>query len=68
MPASFGVPGLISIEVFGRHIVLPDLSRVNFSHIRVGCIFHAADHFGLIGLPLLGQFLDARRACLREVR
>jgi len=50
---------LISLQVFGRHIVLWDFSRVNFSYIRVGCIFHAADYFGLEGLPLLDQFLDA---------
>jgi hypothetical protein len=41
---------------------------VNFGHIRIGRIFHPADRFSLKGLPLLGQFFDAFRACLREVR
>ena len=59
---------LISLLVFGRHVVLRDLSGVNFSYVRVGRILHAADRFGLEGLPLLDQFLDARRAGLREVR
>jgi hypothetical protein len=48
-----GARSLISPQVFGWHIVLWDLFRVNFSHVWVGCIFHAADHFGLEGLPLL---------------
>jgi hypothetical protein len=38
---------LIATEVFGRYVVLRDVSRVNFSHVWVGCIFNAADHFGL---------------------
>ena len=59
---------LVSLQVFGRHIVLRDLFRVNFSHVRVGCIFHAADHFGLEGLSLFEQFFDALRACLRDIR
>jgi hypothetical protein len=63
-----GARGLISPQVFGRHIVLWDLFRVNFSHVRVGCIFHAADYFGLERLPLLDQFFDALGVCLRDVR
>ena len=58
---------LIALQVFGRHIVLRDLFGVNFSHVRAGGLFHAADGFGLKGLSLLGQFFDARRACLRAV-
>ena len=48
--------GLIASPVFGRHIVLRDFFGMNFSLVRVGCIFHAADHFGLEGLSLLDQF------------
>jgi hypothetical protein len=44
---------LISSQVLGRHIVLRDFFRVNFSYVWVGCIFHAADHFGLEGLAFL---------------
>ena len=65
---SSGGPGLIAPQVFGRHIVLRDLFRVNFSHVRVGGIFHAADRFGLEGLPLLKQFFDTQWAGLRAVR
>ena len=63
-----GGSGLISLQVFGRHVVLRDLFCVNFGHVRVGCIFHAADGFRLIGLPLLDQFFNACGACLRPVR
>ena len=63
-----GEGGLICPQVFGRHIILRDLSGVNFSHVRVGCVFHTADRFGLKELPFLDQFFDAGRACLREVR
>ena len=56
------------MQVFGRHVVLGDLFCVDFGHVRVGCIFHAADGFRLIGLPLLDQFFNAGRACLGPVR
>jgi hypothetical protein len=48
--------------------VLRDLSRVNFSYVGVGRIFHAAGRFGFEGLALLGEFFDALRVCLRVVR
>src|SRR5450759_1844631 len=60
--------GLIWAQVFGRHIVLRDFFGVNFRHVCVGCVFHAADDFGFEGLAFLDQFLDALRACLRYVR
>jgi hypothetical protein len=59
---------LISFEVFGRHVVLPDLCRVNFGHVRVGRSLHAADRFGFVGLPLLEQFFDTQWTCLGAVR
>jgi hypothetical protein len=59
---------LISIQVFRRHIVLRDLFGVNFSHVRIGCIFYAADYFGLKGLTFLDQFFDALRACFGDAR
>ena len=59
---------LIWSQVLGRHIVFRDLSRVNLSHVRVGCILHAFDRFGLEGLPLLEQFFDTLSACLRDIR
>ena len=63
-----GKLNLIFLQIFRRHIVLRDLFRVNFSHVRIGCVFHAGDHFGLERLPLFDQFLDALCACLRDVR
>jgi hypothetical protein len=54
--------------VFGRHIVLGNLSCVNFSHVPVGRVFDAFDGFGLEGLPFLDQFHDALGACLGYVR
>jgi hypothetical protein len=50
---------LVSLQVFGGDIVLGDLPGVNFSYIRVRCIFHAGDRLGLEGLTLLYQFFDA---------
>ena len=44
---------LISLQVFRRYIVLWDLVGVNFSHVWIRSIFHAADHFGLEGLSFL---------------
>ena len=44
---------LISSQVLRRHIVLGDFFRVNFSYVWVGCIFYAADYFGLEGLAFL---------------
>jgi len=58
----------IRVQVFGRHIVLRDLSGVYFSHVRVGCIFYAVDYFGLVGLTFLDQFFDALRASLGNAR
>jgi hypothetical protein len=59
---------LIFLLIFQRHIVFRDLSGVNFSHVRVGCIFHSGDHLCLEGLPLFDQFFDALRPCLSHVR
>jgi hypothetical protein len=50
---------LISSQVLGRHIVLWDFFGMNFSNVWVGCIFHAADYFGLERLAFLNQFFDA---------
>ncbi len=58
----------IPVQIFGRHIVLRHFSCVNFSHVRVGRIFHAFNHFSLEGLSLLDQFLDAFRVSLLDVR
>lgn len=63
-----GAHALIRIPVFGRHIVLHDLFRVNLSHVGVRCILDAFDCFGLEGLPFLEQFFDALPACLRDIR
>jgi hypothetical protein len=41
---------------------------VNFRNVGVRCVFHAADHLGLEGLPFLDQFKDALRVGLRDVR
>src|ERR1019366_6494753 len=60
--------GLIRAEVFGRDVVLGNFSGVNFRHVRVGRIFDAGDGFGLEGLALLQQFLDALGACPCYVR
>ena len=59
---------LISFQVFGGNIVFSDLFCVNFGYVRVGCIFHTADRFGLKELSLFDQFLDALGACLGDVR
>jgi hypothetical protein len=48
--------GIVSPQIFGGYVILGDLSRLNFSHVRVGCIFHAADHFGLERLSLFYKF------------
>ena len=62
------VEWLIRVQVFGRHIVLGDLSRVNFSHVRVGCVLNTFDRLGLEGLPFFHEFFNALRACLRDIR
>jgi hypothetical protein len=59
---------LISSPVFGRHIILRDFMRINFSDAAVRCIFHSADRFGLERLPLLDEFQHTQRACLRDIR
>ena len=51
----------------GRHIVLGDLFRVNFSDVGSGGIFDAANHFGLEGLPPFDQFENALGVCLSYV-
>ncbi len=61
-------PKLLPVQVFGGHIVLWDLFRAHFRHVRIGCIFNAFDRFGLEKLPLLDQFFDALGACLRDIR
>src|ERR1035441_10504436 len=63
-------PGLILVLplIFARHIVLGDFFRVNFSHVRVRCVFHACDRFGLEVLPFLDQFFYAFTACFRHIR
>ena len=60
--------GLISIPVFRRHIVLRELSGVNFSHVRVRRILYSADCFGFKELSLFEQFFDAFRARFRGIR
>ena len=60
--------GLISLQIFRRHIAFGELPGVNFSHVRVGRIFYPADRFSLEGLPLFEQFCDALGACLGDIR
>ena len=53
------VGSLVSPEVFGGHITLRHLPRVDLMHVRVGRVFHTADHFRVEQLAFLGEFLDA---------
>jgi len=59
---------LIVFQIFERYVILGDLSRVNFSHVRIWRVLHAADRFSLEGLALLEQFFDALRVCFRDIR
>jgi hypothetical protein len=59
---------LVSLYVFQRNIVLRHLPCMNFRHVRIGGIFHAADRFGLEGLPVFEQFQNALPTSLRSSR
>src|SRR5579864_2751230 len=52
---------LIFVQVFLRHVVNRELARGDLALIRVGRVLDAADHLGLVGLPLFEQLLDAFR-------
>ena len=59
---------LIILQIFGRNIVLWNLFCVNLRRVCVRCIFHAANCFGLEGLPFLEELFDALRTRFRYVR
>ncbi len=59
---------LITLQIFGRYIVLRYLFRVDFSYVCVGRILHSFDRPGLERLTLLHQFLDALRPRFCSIR
>ena len=56
------VGSLVSPAVFGGHITIRHLPRVDLMDVRRGRVFHTADHFRVEKLAFLGEFFDALAA------
>ena len=60
--------GLIPLSIFVGHVVLGHFFRMHLGLVRIGCIFHACDHFCFERLAFFQKFFDAFRISLRLPR